>query len=35
MSEVFLKTCLAVIPLLPLLAALWIAVGFIFGWNRG
>ncbi len=23
------------IPLLPLLAAFWIAIGFIFGWNRG
>lgn len=25
---------IALIPLLPLLAALWIAIGFIFGWNR-
>ena len=24
----------AAIPLLPLLAAFWIALGFIFGWNR-
>ena len=23
------------IPLLPLIAALWISIGFIFGWNRG
>lgn len=26
---------LSLIPLLPLLASLWIAIGFIFGWNRG
>ncbi|HIO92198.1 MAG TPA: hypothetical protein EYG68_05045 [Leucothrix mucor] len=25
---------IALIPLLPLMAALWIAIGFIFGWNR-
>jgi len=25
---------IALIPLLPLLAALWIAIGFIFAWNR-
>jgi len=35
MPDALIKTCLALIPLLPLLAALWIAVGFIFGWNRG
>ena len=29
-----LKVVLALIPLLPLLAALWIAIGFIFSWNR-
>ncbi len=34
MSEWLLKTIIAAIPLLPLLAALWIAIGFIFGWNR-
>lgn len=26
---------LLLIPTLPLLAALWIAIGFMFGWNRG
>ncbi len=26
---------IALIPVLPLLATLWIAVGFSFGWNRG
>ncbi len=30
-----LKVILGLIPLLPLLAALWIAIGFIFSWNRG
>ena len=34
MPEAILKISLAFIPLLPLLAALWIGVGFIFGWNR-
>ncbi|RTZ64921.1 MAG: hypothetical protein DSZ29_04920 [Aquificaceae bacterium] len=29
-----LNWSIALIPLLPLLAALWIAIGFIFGWNR-
>ncbi len=28
------KVILALIPLLPLMAALWIAIGFIFSWNR-
>ena len=26
---------IALIPLLPLIAALWISIGFIFAWNRG
>ena len=34
-SLTLLKTMLGLIPLLPLLAALWIALGFIFSWNRG
>lgn len=31
----FVKILLGLIPLLPLVAALWIAIGFIFSWNRG
>ena len=34
MSDSILKITIALIPLLPLLAALWISIGFIFGWNR-
>ena len=31
----WLYLCLLLIPLFPLLAALWIALGFVFDWNRG
>lgn len=30
-----LNIVISLIPLLPLLAVLWIAIGFIFSWNRG
>ena len=35
MSDSIIATMLALIPLLPLLAALWVAVSFIFFKNRG
>ena len=35
LSSTLLKILLAIIPLLPLLAALWIAISFIFSFNRG
>ncbi len=35
LMDLLLKTGLVLIPLLPLLAALIISVGFIFSWNRG
>ncbi len=35
MPDIMLNTVLVLIPLLPFLSALWIAIGFIFKWNRG
>lgn len=34
MPDWIFRAIISAIPLLPLLAALWIAIGFIFGWNR-
>ena len=34
MADWIIRSIVLAIPLLPLLAALWIAIGFIFGWNR-
>jgi len=34
MPDSILHTVLILIPLLSFLAALWVAIGFIFGWNR-
>ena len=34
MPDSLIKYIVVAIPLLPLLASLWIAVGFIFSWNR-
>jgi len=35
MTDLLIKIVLAMIPLLPLLAALLISIGFIFSWNKG